>query len=608
MRLEQVTVPFISYISYLPNYYIMTFQAILQAKLIEALSATGIELPDGFSPVVSISADLRFGDYQANAAMMLAKRLRMNPRELAGKVVDALDIDELATAEIAGPGFINFRILKEAWSAKASELVNDERFGVPLVAEPASIVLDFSAPNVAKPMHVGHIRSTIIGDSLSKIARFLGHNVTTDNHIGDWGTQFGMVTYGWKNLLDKSALAENPLQELLRIYRAVNALCKADESIKEICKNELVKLQQGDAENFAIWEECVEVSKMGLNKIYDRLDVKFDHWLGESFYNEKLGPLVEALVESGDARESNGATCVFSAEELIPKADPFKEKRDGEWSDLPMIVRKADGAFNYATTDIATVDYRLSEWGAEKIWYVVDARQALHFRQLFDISARRGCSAELEHISFGTILGKDNKPLKTRDGELPQLEDVLNDAVEASRIIIESKEKSAELPADEKEALAEAIGIGSVKFTELSHNRNSDYVFDLDKMVALQGDTAPYLQYSNVRSNSIFRKLDEEVDLSNVVAEISEEGEINLTRMLARYGEILPTVLDDLRPNILTNYLLELARSFHSFFEACPVLKSSGNTRLTRLALCKSTNNILSHGLSLLGICAPERM
>ncbi len=586
----------------------MTIQAILKDRLEQALCDAGVELPEGFSPMVSISSDLRFGDYQSNAAMMLAKRLKTNPRELAGKVVEALRIDDLATAEIAGPGFINFRVLASAWSAKASELVNDDRLGVPVAAEPKRIVVDFSAPNVAKPMHVGHIRSTIIGDSLSKIARFLGHDVVTDNHIGDWGTQFGMVIYGWKNLLDREALLSNPLQELLRIYRAVNVLCKEDEAVKEVCKNELVKLQQGDAENFKIWEECVEVSKLGLNKIYDRLDVKFDHWLGESFYNDRLAPLVDELLASGDARESNGAICVFSGGDLKPEEDPFKEKRDGEWVDLPMIVRKADGAFNYATTDIATVDFRLNEWGAEKIWYVVDARQGLHFRQLFDISARRGCGADLEHVSFGTILGKDNKPLKTRDGELPQLEDVLNDAVEASRVIIASKEKSAELPADEKEALAEAIGIGSVKFTELSHNRNSDYVFDLDKMVALQGDTAPYLQYSNVRSNSIFRKLDEEVDLSNVSADIREEGEVNLTRMLARYGEILPTVMDDLRPNILTNYLLELARSFHSFFEACPVLKSSGNTRLTRLALCKTTNRILTHGLSLLGISAPERM
>ncbi len=587
----------------------MTLQAKLQSKIVSAFQSLGLELPEGFNPEVAISTDVRHGDYQANAAMALAKRMRMNPRELATQVVDALHsegVDELATLEIAGPGFINFRILKSAWSEKVESLLRDERHGVLAADSPENIVVDFSAPNVAKPMHVGHIRSTIIGDSLSRISRFLGHNVITDNHIGDWGTQFGMVIYGWKNLINKDALKADPLQELLRIYREVNKLCKVDETILETCKGELVKLQQGDATNLEIWNECVDVSKLGLNAIYDRLDVSFDHWLGESFYNGQLAPLTATLEATGDASLSDGALCVFSNNELPPKQDPFKEKRDGEWSDLPMIVRKADGASNYATTDIATVDYRLNEWNADKIWYVVDARQALHFRQLFDISQRRGCKAELTHVTFGTILGKDGKPLKTRDGDLPQLANVLNDAVEQSRKVIE--EKSSDLPADEKEQLAEAIGVGSVKFTELSHNRNSDYVFDLEKMVALQGDTAPYLQYSNVRCKSIFRKLEETVDFSSIKPEIEEEGEINLSRMLSRYGEILPNVLDDLRPNILANYLIELARSFHSFFEACPVIQSQGNTRLTRLALCELTSRILSHGLSLLGIKTPNRM
>jgi arginyl-tRNA synthetase len=315
---------------------------------------------------------------------------------------------------------------------------------------------------------------------------------------------------------------------------------------------------------------------------------------------------VDTLVKEGHARESDGALCVFSGGSVDPKQDPFKEKRDDEWSDLPMIVRKADGGFNYATTDIATVDYRLKKWNADKIWYVVDARQALHFRQLFDISARRGCAAEMVHVSFGTILGKDGKPLKTRDGDLPQLGDVLNDAIAESRAVID--EKNDYLSAEEKDELAETIGIGSVKFTELSHNRNSDYVFDLEKMVALQGDTAPYLQNSFVRCKSIFRKLDGEIDFSQTSTQITEAGEVSLTRILARYGEILPNVLDDLRPNILAHYLLELARSFHSFYEACPVLKSEGETRQTRLVLCELTSRILKHGLSLLGIKTPDRM
>ena len=414
-----------------------TFLEILESRLLTALATAGIEVPAGFPVKIFAAADVRHGDYQANTAMALAKRLRMNPRELATQVVDALEVDDLAELEIAGPGFINFRIKPEAWSQKVGQLINDPRLGVGCVAEPQNIIVDFSAPNVAKPMHVGHIRSTIIGDSLSRISRFLGHNVTTDNHIGDWGTQFGMVIYGWKNLVDSVAIEADPLQELLRLYRAVNLLCKEDESIKDECRDELVKLQSGDAENYAIWEKCVEVSKVGLNKIYDRLDVSFDHWLGESYYNSELAPLVKALEAEGLARESGGALCVFSGEELPPKQDPFKEKRDGEWSDFPMIVRKGDGAFNYATTDVATVDYRLKQWNAEKIWYVVDARQSLHFQQLFDVSMRRGCNAELEHISFGTILGKDGKPLKTRDGDLPQLAEVLDDAVKSARAVLE---------------------------------------------------------------------------------------------------------------------------------------------------------------------------
>ncbi len=584
----------------------MTILAQLQEKLAQAISKMGIELPAGLSPAASISTDLRFGDYQTNVAMVLKQYLGKNPRDIATDLLENLELGGMATAEIAGPGFINFRVTHAAWSRKLDALIADPRHGVPLALDKQTIVVDFSAPNVAKPMHVGHIRSTIIGDSLSSIASFLGHQVITDNHIGDWGTQFGMIIYGWKNLLDRAALEKNPLQELLRIYRKVNLLCKEDDAVKTLCKSELVKLQSGDPENMEIWNQCVDVSKSGLNTIYDRLNVSFDHWHGESYYNDQLAPLVETLVEQGYASESEGAVCVFSGQAVEPKQDPFKEKRGDDWSDLPMIVRKADGGFNYATTDIATVDYRLHTWNADKIWYVVDARQALHFRQLFDISKRRGCAAELVHVTFGTILGKDGKPLKTRDGDLPQLGDVLDDAIAASRAVID--EKSSHLTSEEKDDLAEIIGLGSVKFTELSHHRNSDYVFDLEKMVALQGDTAPYLQYSSVRCASIFRKLDTEVDFTKITAHLHEEGEISLTRMLARYGEILPIVLDDLRPNILANYLLELARSFHSFFEACPVLKSEGETRLTRLVLCELTSRILTHGLSLLGIKTPERM
>ena len=584
----------------------MTFLTFLQERVHDALVSLELELPDGFVPQVTVSQDLRFGDYQTNTAMMLAKRLKMSPRDLAAKIIESLAVEGFASCEIAGPGFLNFRLLPGAWGEKIAAVLNDPRLGVEEVFEPKNLVVDFSAPNVAKPMHVGHIRSTIIGDSLVRVARFLGHKVIADNHIGDWGTQFGKVIQGWKTLLDEKALEENPLDELLRLYKTIHDATKSDAELEQLCRDELVKLQQGDAENLKIWETCVKLSKEGLQNIYDRLEVSFDHWLGESFYNDQLEQTVNSLVEVGIARESEGAICAFSGVALPDKKDPFRVNRDGEWQDLPMIVRKKDGGFNYATTDIATVDYRINEWEADEILYVVDARQAAHFRQLFDLSARRGISTKMEHIAFGTINGKDGTPLKTREGDIPQLETILADAVTAAAEVLE--EKSGHLPTDEKKALAEAIGIGSVKFTELSHHRASDYIFDLDKMVALQGDTAPYLQYSYVRVQAIFRKLDALPEFEKLQVNITEEAEIHLSRMISRYGEILPAVMDGYKPNTLATYLLELARSFHSFFEACPVLKSEGAVQETRLALCEATSRVLKHGLSLLGIHAPERM
>ena len=310
---------------------------------------------------------------------------------------------------------------------------------MPLVADPQKIVVDFSAPNVAKPMHVGHIRSTVIGESLARITSFVGHEVIRDNHIGDWGTQFGMVLWAWKKELNEEALEKEPLRELLRLYRLGSSSSKADEEIANLCRAELVKLQAGDEENTVIWKRCIELSKKGLNEIYDRLDVTFDYWLGESFYNDQLAPVVDEMVANGMARESEGAICVFSAGELPPKKDPFLKTTKEGVEDYPFMIRKSDGGFNYATSDIATIDYRLKEWQAEVIWYVVDFRQEEHFARLFEVAKRRGCEAELVHVKFGTILGKDGTPLKTRAGDLPELQDVINDAVEAARKSVAEK-------------------------------------------------------------------------------------------------------------------------------------------------------------------------
>jgi arginyl-tRNA synthetase len=559
----------------------------------QALNAVGVDLPEGFQVQVESAADLRFGDYQSNAAMILAKRLRTNPREFAAKLIDVMELGDLAVADIAGPGFINFRVTHSAWSKRMSSLLGDDRLGVALASPAQTIVVDFSAPNVAKPMHVGHIRSTIIGDSLSRIARFLGHEVITDNHIGDWGTQFGMIIHGWKTVLNESDLEADPVAELLRVYRTVNALCGEDDAVRETCKQELVKLQGGDAENLKIWEKCVDLSKQGLQGIYDRLDVGFDHWYGESFYNDRLAPLVDEMLESGVARESEGAVCVFF-------------DGDAKLDDKPAIVRKADGGFLYATTDLATIDFRVQQWHADQIWYVVGAPQQLHFQQIFEATRKRGQNPSMHHIAFGSILGEDRKLMKTRSGDNVQLVDVLDEAVErADRVI---GEKNPDMNPTERAEVASIVGIGSVKFAELSQHRMTDYVFSWDRMLALQGDTAPYLQYSYVRVRSIFRKLDGQMNIDPSALSIEADAEVHLARMLVRFGETVPILLDDFRPNLLANYLLELAKAFHSFFEACPVLKSEGETQNTRLALCELTSQVLEKGLGLLGIEVPERM
>lgn len=584
----------------------MTIPQQLSEQLMSALkNVLGDVLPEGFSPAVTPSQDLRFGDYQSNAAMVLARQVKTNPRALATQLAEALSTCEMATAEIAGPGFINFRIKPDFFAAKAAAMLTDERLGVALTDAPKSLVIDFSAPNVAKPMHVGHIRSTIIGDTLARLARFMGHRVVTDNHIGDWGTQFGMILWGWKNILNPQDLENDPIEALLNVYKTVNLQCKEDESLLPICKAELVKLQSGDEENLSIWKRCIEVTKTGLEKIYSQLDISFDYWLGESAYNDALAPLVEDLLAKGIARESEGAVCVFSDGFHAPQQDPFLVQKNGEWVPVPAIIRKADGGFLYATTDLATLDYRTEHFKADSIWYVVGAPQEKHFKQIFDIERMRGVTGDFRHVAFGSILGKDRRPFKTRSGDTVSLQDVIDEAVARAARVVE--EKSPDMPADEKESVARIVGVGAIKFAELSQNRMSDYIFDWDKMLSLSGDTAPYLQNSYVRVRSIFRKIDSQYVATQELT-LKEEAEIHLARLLVRYAEVVPSTLDDCRPNLLAAYLYDLARAFHSFYEACPVLKSEGAVRETRLALCELTSRVLKQGMGLFGIEMPERM
>ena len=590
-----------------------TFPQLLQKQLLAAFAKAGHELPEEFEPQVSQASDSRFGHYQSNAAMMLAKPLRSNPRAIAESVIAEFDETDLcAPPEIAGPGFINFRLNTRSVAARIGPLLGDDRCGVATTDTPQTIVIDFSAPNIAKPMHVGHIRSTIIGDCLARVSRFLGHTVITDNHIGDWGTQFGIIIFGWKNILDQDALDASPAEELLRIYKTINEKIKeekkagTDETIA-LCRNELVKLQQGDEENLKIWKRCVDLSLHSLANVYGLLDVNFDHFLGESFYNDALAPLVKELLSKGIATESDGAICIFSDGEKDPVNDPFKIQKDGEWHDIPAMIQKSDGGFLYATTDLATIDHRVKEFKANAVWYVVGAPQQLHFRQLFDAAIRSGHEGiEFTHVAFGSILGQDRKPFRTRSGDSVELLDVIEEAIDRARKVVE--EKNPELTTGEKADIAEIIGIGAVKYSELSQNRMTDYVFDWDEMLSLRGNTAPYLLNAYVRTRSIFRKLGEDVTDFGSEFEIADDNEMALLVKLAQFAETVPDVLNDHRPNLLATYLFETAKAFHSFFEACPVLRSEGVTRATRLALCELTSRVLREGLGLLGLKVTERM
>ncbi len=582
------------------------FRAKLIQRLQAAFTSAGISLPAGTEVNLVLAADTRFGDYQSNTAMVLAKQLKSNPRAVAEQVRVAAQADDLCSEiSVAGPGFLNFRISPAALAQHLNDVVKDDKCGVPGVETPRTIVVDFSAPNIAKPMHVGHIRSTFIGDCLARVARFIGHSVITDNHVGDWGTQFGMIIHGWKTQLDHEALRVDPIHELVRVYKAINAATKADEAVLETCKAELVKLQKGDEENTQIWRQCVRLTLDQLEKVYGALDIQFDHYLGESFYNDALAPLVERLLNEEIATVSDGAVVIFSDGKSPPEDDPFLIKEGNVWKPTPAIIRKSDGGFLYATTDLATIDYRVDEWKADEIWYVVGAPQQLHFRQVFAAAQRMGHGTKFLHIAFGNILGPDGKMFKTRSGETVGLLEVIEESIDRARAIVAEKENS--FTPEEQEDIAKIIGSGAVKYAELSQHRLTDYKFSWEKMLSMQGNTAPYLINAYVRTRSIFRKLEGSVTLTEE-CNLTEPAEIALAMKLAQFAETTHDVLLDHRPNSLATYLYELADTYHGFYEACHVLNSQGVVRNTRLLLCEATSKVLKTGLGLLGIQTTERM
>jgi arginyl-tRNA synthetase len=549
----------------------------------------------------------KFGDYQANLAMPLGKELKRPPRQVAAEVVARLDVGDLCSkAEIAGPGFINLRVRDDWLAARLTAAVRDPRLGIAPVDRPRTYVIDYSAPNVAKPMHVGHIRSTVIGDSLYRTLKFLGHSVISDNHIGDWGTQFGMILYGYKHFCDQEAYRSNPVQELARLYRLVRQLMDEGEGgsgnnqVAAAVLDETAKLHAGDEENRRLWREFLPFCEEEIDRIYRRLGVRFDHTLGESFYEDRLGPLVDDLVRRGIARESEGAICIFI-----------------EGRQVPMIVRKQDGAFLYATTDLATLRYRVETWNPDAILYVVDHRQSLHFEQLFAAARMMGYAGlELQHVSFGTVLGDDGRPFKTRSGDTVGLEGLLDEAVRRAAQIVsandEAKPGGPELSADQRQRVAETVGIAALKYADLSQNRTSDYVFSYDKMLAMNGNTATYMQYAYARVRSIFAKGSVDVDAlrsSGAKVRLDMPAERALGLELLRFGEALELAVADYRPNQLTAYLFELANRYSTFFENCPVLRAeSDELRQSRLLLCDLTARTIRQGLDLLGISVVDRM
>jgi arginyl-tRNA synthetase len=589
----------------------------IQQRLQQAV-ATVLPEADTAAVLVRPCPDPKFGDYQANALMSLAKARRMNPRQLATDVLASLDLADLCEkVEIAGAGFLNFRLKPSALAQTLESAVRGEHLFFDQTPAPRTVVIDFSSPNVAKPMHVGHIRSTILGDSLARTLRLLGHRVVTDNHIGDWGTQFGMLLTGWKTQLNREALDREPLAEMERIYRAIQSRCDPekpgyDAAVHEAGRRELVRLQQGDAENLAIWREMIRLSQKQFDEVYGRLGVKFDHSYGESFYQPRLQPTVDELLASGIARESEGAKCVFTEGKVPPKEDPFLINRDGEWQPNPQLIQKSDGGFNYSTTDLATLAFRLETWQPDVIVYVTDGRQQLHFQQLFTTFRRwhpeLAGRVKLAHVWFGSILGEDGKPLKTRSGENVKLSELLNEAEE--RALKAVSEKNPDLPEDQRREIARVVGISAVKYADLLPNRQSDYVFSWDKLLALNGNTAPYLQYAYARIRSIFRKGKEAFNLqpSTFNLQLAELQETALARQLLNFGLVLEAVAEEYRPNFLCNYLYDLAGHFTRFYENCPVLKSEGETRASRLALCDLTAKVLKQGLAVLGIDTLEQM
>lgn len=634
-----------------------------------------VEDPASYAERVAAAKDPRHGDYQANIAMPLAKPLGKKPQDIADELIGRLNLGDICLApEVAGPGFINLRLKNEYLAGSLLKLIQDDRLAVGTAAKSKTYVIDYSAPNVAKPMHVGHIRSTVIGDALKRILRFLGHKVIGDNHLGDWGTQFGMIIYGYKNFRNEASFGEEPVKELSRIYRvvqaiigyqsaapkldkAVQALAEAEakleaasasteepkvkkklvkaaekelrssqenlsgirakidavvgdatleefsaahDSLETRCQQETVKLHEGDEENLGLWKKFIPISLQEIESVYQRLDIQFDYTYGESFYHPMLQGVVDDLKSRGLAEENEGAICVFL-----------------EGFDAPMIIQKRDGAFLYSTTDLATIEYRMKHFQPDAMLYVVDHRQGEHFQKLFTAARAIGhTDVEMQHVSFGTVLGKDGKPFKTRSGTIIGLDYLLDEAVDRAYQVVNTPERLArleeKLTEDQLQEIASVVGLGAIKYADLSHNRTSDYKFDIDAMVQLEGDTSTYIQYMYARSCSIMRRSGQSVEPSTLGPGsilLEHPAERALALHLLQFEDALLQSVEEYYPSVLCGYLFDLSKLFAKFFDQCPVIKAeSEELKTSRLAICLAASRVLKQGLNLLGINTVDRM
>jgi len=611
---------------------------ILRARFAAAIHAVSGDQAADADPQVRAAGDARHGDYQCNAAMALAGRLKAKPRDIAQRIVDAVDLSEIAQPpEIAGPGFINIRLLDSFLAATLQRIPpptgdDDDRLGLPPVENPQRIVVDYSSPNIAKQMHVGHLRSTIIGDVFARVLSFEGHNLVRQNHVGDWGTQFGMLIRYYREHQLPDAGSTDVLQAIEDDYRAAQSRFKSDPAFASEARQAVGELQSGDPDARRMWLAICGLSRHAFSEMYRRLGVLLtdDDICGESFYNDRLEPVVREVREKlqprdntspaaprVEARDDDGALCLFFYDK---KGKPRYVSKTGD--ELPMIVRKSDGAFLYATTDLAAIRYRIEELSARRLIYVTDARQKLHFQMFFEAAAAIGWACdevELEHVTFGSVLGADHRPLKTRDGQNIKLSELLDEAETRAYQLVRDRQDETPAAAErfsdaDMREIAAHVGIASVKYADLRNDRTSDYVFSWDKMLAMQGNTAPYMMYAYARLRSISRKAGTNADASKLYADavsisLNEPAERALALRLAQVRETIDKVAADLAPHVLCTYLYELASDLMRFYEACPVLNAPDPaTRLSRLRLCDLTARTLRLSLSLLGISVVERM